>query len=208
MRDRDKPPLNRLGIPITPRFWKPTNALEKTERNISIDAISYGYQHAKKKKDSSVKQERYGILKRIEKEDEETRIAKCHRYALQGDWLNFDAVLGADLSWKALIYVIPQELLKFLVNSTHNVLPTPDNLKRWGKTVVDIRCDLCGYSAPTLKHILNGCPLSLNQGRYTWRHDNILQCIAKEINTLLDEMNSGTPHSHNIKNTFIKFTKL
>ena len=71
MTNRDKPPMNRLGIPITPRIWKPTNALEKTERNISIDAISLGYQHAKKK-ESLVKNKRYGILKRIEKEDEET----------------------------------------------------------------------------------------------------------------------------------------
>ena len=51
-------------------------------------------------------------------------------YAIQGDWLSFDSVLKADLSWSSLIYSIPQELLKFLMNCTQNVLPTPDNLKR------------------------------------------------------------------------------
>ena len=207
MRDRDKPPLNGLGIPISPRIWKPTNALEKIQRNIFIDTISLGHQHAKKKKDSLVKQERHNILKRIEKEDEESHIAKCHGYAMQGDWLNFDAVLEADLSWKALIYTLPQELLKFLVNSTHNVLPTPDNLSRWGKTMVDIKCNLCGYSTPTLKHVLNGCPMALNQGRYTWRHDNILQCIVKEIQIFLNKVNSETPQNPDIKRTFVEFVK-
>ena len=113
------------------------------------------------------------------------RLTKCYGYAVQGDWLNFDAVSKADLSWNSLIYSIPQELLKFLLNATHNVLPTLDNLKRWGKTVVDLKCDLCGFSNPTLKHILNGCPVALKQDRYTWRHDKILMCLVEELQSLL-----------------------
>ena len=47
----------------------------------------------------------------------------------------------------------------------------------------------------------------LNQGRYTWRHDNVLHCLVKDIQLLLDRVNSSTPQSHNIKNAFINFVK-
>ena len=37
------------------------------------------------------------------------------------------------------------------------------------------KCDLCGDLSPTVLHIPNGCPVALNQLRYTWRHDSVLQ---------------------------------
>ena len=73
--------------------------------------------------------------------------------------------------------------MKFLLNSTHNVLPTADNLRRWrwGKTAVDMKCNLCSFANATLKHILNCCTAALKQGRYPWRHGSILLCIVKEL---------------------------
>ena len=206
MRERDKPPLNKLGIPSKPKVWKPTNALEKAERDIYLDNIAFGQQHFQVDK-SSTKLDRHNTLKRIERDDEEARLSHCYGYAVQGDWLNFDAVSKADLSWNSLIYSIPQELLKFLLNSTHNVLPTSDNLRRWGKTVVDSRCCLCGYSSPTLKHILNGCSMALKQGRYTWRHDSILLHLSGELHSFLQRVNSSTVLATDIKDTFIKFVR-
>ena len=141
MRERDKPPLNGLGIPIKPRVWKPTNALEDTEHNFYLDSNAVGQQCNVRVNKSSVKREIHNILKRIERDDEQVRLIRCYGYAIQGDWLDFDAVLKTDLSLSSLIYSIPQELLKFLMNSTHNVLPTPDNFKRWGE-------DCCGYEVP------------------------------------------------------------
>ena len=55
-------------------------------------------------------------------------------------------------------------------------LPTKTNLKQWGKLTND-RC-FCG-KRQTLNHVLNCCNVSLNQGRFTYRHDNILLYIAK-----------------------------
>ena len=207
MKERDKPHINGLGIPVNPRIWKPTNALEKAERDTYLDNIAFYHQHSRTGEKSTVKSSRENTLKRIERDDEEMRLAKCYSYVTQGDWLNFDAVLKADLSWNSLIYTIPQELLKFLLNSTHNVLPTPDNLRRWGKTVVDIKCNLCSYSNPTLKHILNGCSMALKQGRYTWRHDNVLHSIAKQLEAYLDKVNSRAIPNFSIKDKFVKFVK-
>lgn len=33
----------------------------------------------------------------------------------------------------------------------------------------------------TLKHILVGCKISLTQGRYTWRHNQVLKCLASTL---------------------------
>ena len=80
------------------KLWKPTVALETTERNFYLDNIAFNHQHQVPGK-SHVKMDRQNTLKRIEKDDEETRLTPCYAYAVQGDWLNFDAVLKADLSW-------------------------------------------------------------------------------------------------------------
>ena len=204
MRERDKPPINGLGIPMKSKLWKPTIALETDERNFYLDNITFNH-HRQVLRKSHVKMDRHNTLKKIEKDDEETRLTHCYGYAIQGDWLNFDAVLEADPSWNLLIYSIPQELLKFLLNSTHNILPISENLRRWGKTVVDLKCCLCGFSNPTLKHILIACSMALKQGRYTWRHDSILQHLVEDLISFVGCANSGTVANISIENTFIKF---
>ncbi|KAL1278284.1 hypothetical protein QQF64_024957 [Cirrhinus molitorella] len=44
----------------------------------------------------------------------------------------------------------------------------------------DPSCPLCTTPA-TLKHILVGCKTSLSQGRYTWRHNQVLKCLAHKL---------------------------
>ena len=96
MRERDKPPINRLGIPLKAKVWKPTNALEKAERNFCHTNLVFNHQQHLQDK-SSLKTKRHNILKRVEKDDEEVRLTHCYSCAVQGEWLNFDAVLKADL---------------------------------------------------------------------------------------------------------------
>ena len=59
------------------------------------------------------------------------------------------------------------------------MLPTLDNLKRWGKRTND-RCPFCG-NIQTLLHVLSNCTVSLDQGRYTWRHNSVLFSIVSAI---------------------------
>ena len=70
--------------------------------------------------------------------------------------------------------------MKFLLNSTIDTLPTKVNLKMWGKVTND-KCR-CG-TRQTLNHVLNCCGPSLREGRYTYRHDNVLTYIAKCLDT-------------------------
>ena len=69
------------------------------------------------------------------------------------------------------------------MNAGLNTLPTFDNLKRWGKRVND-RCPFCG-NVQTLLHVLSNCGISLDQGRYTWRHNSVLNSIIALLHPAL-----------------------
>ncbi len=69
--------------------------------------------------------------------------------------------------------------LKFLVKSVYDLLPTPANKNLWFKSEEN-KCVVCGGNG-TLNHILAGCPVALAQGRYTWRHDQVLRELANGV---------------------------
>ena len=70
------------------------------------------------------------------------------------------------------------------MNAGLNTLPTLDNLRRWGKRVND-RCPFCG-NVQTLLHVLSNCSVSLDQGRYTWRHNSVLSSVISLIRPVLN----------------------
>ena len=70
-----------------------------------------------------------------------------------------------------------------------------------------MKCTLCGFSKPTLKHVLNGCPMALKQGRYTWRHDSILLRLVEELQSCVGYADSCKVPNIKIEDTFIKFVK-
>ena len=67
-------------------------------------------------------------------------------------------------------------------------------LKLWGYASL-ATCVLCGKDQCTLHHILVNCPFALNQGRYTWRHDSILQDLDYALRKLVTTFNSRKPRS-------------
>ena len=104
---------------------------------------------------------------------------KIGRYMMQGDYLALIMEEGGCITWKSFMWDIPQGVLKFAINAGINTLPSLDNLKRWGKRVSD-RCSFCG-NTETLAHILSNCNTALTQGRYTWRHNSVLNSIIDLI---------------------------
>ena len=102
---------------------------------------------------------------------------------MQGDYLALIMEEENCISWKSYLWDIPQGVLKFAINAGINTLPTFDNLKRWGKRDND-RCPFCG-NCQTLLHVLSNCNVSLDQGRYTWRHDSVLRTIINLISPRL-----------------------
>ena len=42
-------------------------------------------------------------------------------------------------------------------------------------------CALCQSTQPTTNHVLTGCSVALDQVRYTWRHDLVLQVFVRSL---------------------------
>ena len=97
----------------------------------------------------------------------------------QGEFLKLAQEEKKDPIWKSFIWNLKSGTAKFLLNSTIHTLPTMNNLKLWNKSVSD-KCLLCKNCDSTL-HTLNGCKTMLDQGRYTYRHDSILNFIVSKI---------------------------
>lgn len=105
----------------------------------------------------------------------------------QGNLLKLLHLESCDLTWRSLIFDLPRGVLSFAVRSSIDFLPCLSNLRNWGKRVND-KCKMCG-NIETLNHVLNSCQSSLNQGRFTWRHNSILSHLVKYFS---DSDNDGT----------------
>ena len=84
--------------------------------------------------------------------------------------------------WSSAQSSLPKNIFNFSVKYINNTLPTKTNLKRWGLSSSS-DCSFC-LTQESLLHIISGCKLYLQQGRYTWRHDSILMFIAATLRSL------------------------
>ena len=100
--------------------------------------------------------------------------------------------------------------IKFCLRSVYDVLPTPTNLVKWGKTE-DPNCKLCGKPC-TLQHVLSSSNVALTQGRYSSRHNTVLQelasaidrklrCKKNEERTLIRFVKEGVKPNQGVKST-------
>ena len=99
---------------------------------------------------------------------------------------------------------MPVNLSSFCISSTNDNLPSPSNLKRW-KLTTETSCFLCNKDTCTTSHILDACKVALSQGRFTFRHDNILRIIITNIRSSMKNIKSTDPTSKQaIKIKFVK----
>ena len=91
---------------------------------------------------------------------------------VQGQYLALAAAQKEDVVWKSFMFNMKQGTLKFLLNTAIDTLPTAANLKCWKKSSCDL-CKLC-KRRQTTDHVLNACKVSLDTGRYTWRHNCVV----------------------------------
>ena len=108
--------------------------------------------------------------------DWNTRVQKL---TFQGDFLKLLIDEKENVTWQSISNNIPKGVLSFALKACSNGLNTPDNLKRWGIRKTN-KCELCKCSS-SLEHILNWCPVALNEGRFTWRHNSVLNHFAITI---------------------------
>ena len=82
------------------------------------------------------------------------------------------------VTWTEIWSAEPQRI-KFLIQAVYDVLPSPSNLHTWGLAETPA-CPLCSKRG-TLEHVLSCCTRALGDGRYRWRHDQVLKTIAEAI---------------------------
>lgn len=177
--------------------WNGVKEIEQKERHLIInemcrgqtDRAGLGFKANQKLiKDMNPQEHRKALTSLVKDIDEENMLVHLYSCAAQGNWTTWDSVMQVDTSWKKILYLWSPELLAFHVNSIHDTLPSPANLKLWGKTNLGI-CQLCNHQHCTLFHILNGCKYSLDNGRYNWRHDQTLRAIAEGLLPYIEEAN-------------------
>jgi len=80
----------------------------------------------------------------------------------------------------------PKKQLSFLLRAGCDTLPTPMNLSKWN-IITNPKRALCHTPQPTTNHILPGCSVALEQGRYTWRHDSVLKVFVHGLQSHLQD---------------------
>ena len=89
-------------------------------------------------------------------------------------------------TWNRLLLGCNPGQFSFILRAASDTLPTAVNLQRWN-IQCSAKCVLCGSTQPTTAHILGGCPIALAQGRYTYRHDQVLSHLTTELSKILSD---------------------
>ena len=191
--------------PSKGRKWKPKVAVQEAEAalrhgeimgNVQIGRGGLGRTSGKPMwRKADQKEKRRLVVEQIRRQEEASRQVKAVSLAKQGQWLNWEGVERKQVTWRDL-WSMESNRLKFLLGATYDVLPSPDNLRIW--TDGDPSCTLCSGVA-TLRHILSGCKVSLAQGRYTWRHNQVLKCLAAGIESRRQQVNAEGSHKKGIQ---------
>ncbi len=176
------------GIEVrTGRKWKASEAVKDAESRLQHKDIVGTLAHGRlglgcitrsSWKEANTAERRKLVQAEVRQREEEDRQTKAVTMRKQGSWLHWEGVRAQKLTWNN-IWQMEGYRLRFLLKSVYDVLPSPTNLCTWGLTE-DPACKLCQKPA-NLQHVLSSCKVALADGRYTWRHDQVLKVIAAKL---------------------------
>ena len=170
------------------RKWSAEEAVESAEGALRLREIlgatqqgrqGFGATKRPRWESAEPRERRQLVLDEIHRSAEHTRYVKAIQQPVQGQWTRWgDDVEARQLRWSEVTGARPHKL-GFLVRSCYDTLPSGANLRRWGLST-DAACPLCS-KVQTLDHVLSACKVALGQGRYTWRHNQVLQVLMDEV---------------------------
>lgn len=209
---RDLVVSNNAPTLATGRKWTPAKAVEEATAALKhADIVGYVQQGrggfgltatrpAWSK--AAAPERRKMVVEEVRHQEEAGRWAKAVSLAKQGQWTRWDSVERRKISWKDM-WAMEARQLSFIIRATYDVLPTPVNLHQWYGE--DPGCALCSTPA-TLRHVLSGCKTSLAQGRYTWRHNQVLKILASTLEDKRAATNSlpSPASNHQQATTFVR----
>lgn len=92
--------------------------------------------------------------------------------------------------WSVAQSHLPKNIFNFTIRYINNSPPTRKNLVRWGLSQSP-DCSFC-LNPESLLHVVAGCQQCLD--RFTWRHDSILNFIAKSLQPVINVSSSIYPN--------------
>ena len=118
---------------------------------------------------------------------EQDRVARAVQQSQQGKWTAWEDAMQRSPTWSDM-WKMSSLRLAFAIRSVYDQLPSRDNLQKWG-LVEDTKCGLCG-GTETLHHVLSNCTYALANGRYTWRHNQVLREVYEAAKAAVSKANS------------------
>ena len=213
VESRDKCVREAAPVLKTGRKWAAKKAVEDAKAALRIGDIMGQVQHGRGGlglssapptwHKAAPAQRRKLVVNEVQKQEERMRCIKAISQAKQGEWMRWESVEQRKIGWQDL-WSMEQSRISFLIRSTYDVLPSPQNLNLW--VGEDPSCPLCSSPA-TLRHILTGCKVALSQGRFTWRHDQVLRCLALALEDKRNMTNKLPPvpsKHYTQKTTFLR----
>ena len=120
-------------------------------------------------------------------------MSKAVQLQVQGQWTRWLNYIQQDFSWATLM-AMPPNLTSFCLASTYDTLPSPTSLKRW-RITTKAKCNLCSKDVCSSAHVLGACKVSLQQGRYTFRHDTVLRKGIESLKSYILNIKRAVPES-------------
>ena len=88
--------------------------------------------------------------------------------------------------WSSAQGHLRKNIFNFTIKYMNNTLLTKINLCKWGLSSTS-DCSFC-LKPESLLHVVAGCSTYLNDGRFTWRHNSMLQFIATSFKSVPDSV--------------------
>ena len=209
LEDAEDPCVRKAGIQVDGgRKADTEKSVEQAKEKLKEEQVAgipnrgregLGLKPRKYFEDSSKKERRKMIVEKVREAEEERRTVRMTGLAKQGRHLRWE-VPERKISSRDLV-MMPEDRLKFLVKSVYDLLPTPQNKRTWFGE--EETCRQCG-DVGTLTHILSGCRVALAEGKYKWRHDQVLKEIAQCVEEKRRISNSDPREKGGVKINFIK----
>ena len=209
LRDSKDERVREAGIAVrTGRKWSASKALKDAEDrlhhadivgSVAQGRLGLGYTTRTSWNKADPKERRGMVQREVRKAEEENRHVKAVAMNKQGSWTRWESVRERALTWQD-IWKMEGHRIKFLLCSVYDVLPTPSNLHTWG-LVESPSCKLCGRIA-NLEHVLSSCRSNLADGKFRWRHDQILTQLAEGVElarTRARKLSDGPRFIHFVK---------
>ena len=188
LKDSKDEKVSQCGIQIkTGRKWSAASAVQDAEERLRHGDIVGTVTHGRsglgcitrtRWSTASPAQRRQLVQQEVRKMVEEERQAKTVSMKQQGKWMKWEGAIQRKVTW-ADLWSTESNRISFLIRAVYDILPSPTNLHMWGK-IEEPHCKLCGKPA-SLRHILSSCSRALADGRYTWRHDQVLKALAEGL---------------------------